>query len=498
MALGDRLHRLRHFVLHGLWHDIPTPSRLKARAIQGVRVAVLAGRGFLADRCFLRATSLAYVTLLSLVPLLALAFAVLRGLEVGNKEVLRDWIISRVVGSPEGVVDEGGERPRAQPGPAAPDGARPAADRPEDQVLKGQRELVGKLIGYVENTNVKALGTIGLLILLWTTLKLLSTIEAYFNHIWKVRRSRALLRKIADYVSVLVITPILLFAVMALTAAFQRTDFINWMRGTVVLGFATEFIFSWLRHLGTWIAFGALYIFMPNTKVRLLPALVGGVIAGSVWQVAFWGYTHFQVGVAREGAIYGTFAALPIFMVWLYVSWTIVLLGAEIACAAQNVGRYGDEQRAAGASFAAQEAVAVRLMTALSTAFYRDGASLTIEQIADRCRAPSRLVAEVLQILIAAGHCAEVVHNDGVAYQPGRALETITPADVLDSLRSHGRPLDLRGDDPEAEAARQLLDAHDQAAHAPRLRETSFRDVAIRLAAPRDDPAQPPPAQSCE
>jgi membrane protein len=460
------LRRLHDLLLHDLWREAPAPSRGRSVLLQTVRVVVLAARNFWRDHCLLHATSLAFVTLLSFVPLLAFAFSILKGFKV--EEHIKPWLIRQVTGSEEPL--EGGA-----PAPQAP------SDSAEAQAAQGQKQLIEAILSAIERTDVRALGTIGLLFLLWTTIKLLSTIEDTFNHIWDVQRSRTFSRKIADYVSVVVIAPILLLAAMSVTTAFQSTALVTALRETAIFGPVATLLLGWLPYVGTWIAFTAVYLFMPNTRVRLRAGLIGGIVAGTAWQIAFWFYTHSQILVARYGAIYATFAAIPVFMVWLYVSWTIVLFGAEMACAVQNVGRYWEEERAAGASFAVLEAIALRAMLALSTAFRRDGRALAAEEIAERCKAPARLVADVLRMLAQAGLCTEVAGEPNVtAYHPGRALEKMTPADVLAALRYHGRAVALSTGEPEAALAAELLAAHERTCAAD-LARTTFQDLARRL-----------------
>ncbi len=461
--------RLRQFFGRDLWADMPTPSRLKALLFQTIRIFVLAGRNFWLDRCMMRATSLAFVTLLSLVPLLAFAFSVLKGFDVGDR--IKPWLLHQMVGTselPEGTPQERKEEAEQEPSP-------------EEQARAGQKRLVEGILTAVDRTDVRALGTVGLLFLLWTAIKLLSTVEATFNHIWNVTRSRPLVRKITDYVSVVVIAPILLLVAMSVTTGLQSAALVRHLRETAVIGPVAALLLSWLPYVGTWVAFTAVYMFMPNTRVRLRGGLLGGVVAGTMWQLAFWAYTYFQIGLARYGAIYTTFAALPIFMVWLYLSWTVVLFGAEVAHASQNVGRYWEERRSAGASFAVLEAIGMRTMIALSVSFHTDGRALTIEEIGDRIKAPGRLIREVLQRLVTWGICTETLRDNGTtAYQPGRTLEKITPADVLAALRHYGQPLTLSSDEPQAKVATELLASHDPARDAD-LSGTNFREIAAQL-----------------
>ena len=434
--------RIREFLLVDVWREVPTPSRVKAAVLHLSRIAILAARDFLGDRCAMRATALAYVTLLSLVPLLAFAFSVLKGL--GIQERLQPVII---------------------------------------KAAAGQEEVVEQILAYVDRTNVKALGIIGVVFLVWTTIKVLGNIEKSFNEIWGVTRSRTLFRKFTDYVSVLVTSPLLLVLAMSVTGILQSDA----VKDHLLLGFASRLLVGVAPFVGTWVAFTAVYIFMPNTKVRFTSAFAGGVVGGTAWQLAFWIYTSFQVGMAKYNAIYGTFAAVPVFMIWLYLSWVIVLLGAEVSWAVQNVGRYWDERQSAGVSFAVREEIALHVMTRLAVAFFRDGTSLSVRDLSRRLRAPSRLVRDVLDTLVATGMCAQVVAGDDHAYVPGRALEHIRPADVVAALRTHGAELQLSTHGPEAALVAGILEADVTAGNATRDGAT-LRDMASRIA---DEPQGP-------
>lgn len=437
--------RLRAFLTAGLWEEREPRSRLAATALHQFRVFVLSARDFLENRCRVRATALAYTTLLSLVPLLALAFALAKGL--GAQEQIRPMIDKWLAANQEGV----GEK---------------------------LAEFIATTNDYVRNTRVGALGAIGFAFLVWATINVLGTIEASFNDIWRVRRSRTLLRKFTDYISFLVVGPLLLVAATSAGAAFRSTGVI---RSALSVSVIARMIEVALVLIPTWVAFAAAYKFMPNTRVRLVAALAGGIVAGTVWQAAFWGYTTFQVGIAKYNAIYGTFAALPVFMIWLYLSWAIVLFGAEVSWATQNLRRHWEEARAGAASFAAKEAVALRAMAALAVAFQRDGTPLSAEQIADRIQAPGAMVSEAVQALVSAGICSEVVRGDGTAFQPGRPLEKISPADVLDALRERGAPVRLGDGSAEAAAVLELL-AADAAARKAGLAAPTYREIAARLA----------------
>jgi len=440
----ERLSRLREFLASGVWNEIQVRGRVRRAGLAVVRVATLAVRSFFADRCLLHATALAYATMLSLVPLLAFAFAVAKGFGIQEqiKPAVERWLVAN-----------------------------------QQQVGEALVGFINNTLEYVRATRMSLFGAVALLLLVWTVIKVLGTIERSFNQIWGVQRSRSLVRKFTDYISVLVISPMLLLAGMSATAALKSSELARATLASLSLGTLIEFV---LVYVTTWVALMATYLFMPNTRVRLRAGLAGGVVAGTLWQLAFWLYTTVQFGVARYNAIYGTFAALPVFMIWLYLSWVIVLFGAEVAWATQNVARWWEEQRSAGVSVAAREALALRLMTVLAADFHRKGPPLTLDDLCDRLKAPSRLIAQALHPLLEAGLCAEVLTDRGNAYQPGRALETFTPADVLAAMRERGEGLRGEGEGPEVAIADELWRSAARA-QAQALGSTTFRDIALRV-----------------
>jgi len=260
------------------------------------RTVLITGWKFRADRGFLRASALTYSTLLSLVPLLALAFSVLKGLGVQKR--LEPLILKHLAA--------------------------------------GNPEVAARLIEYVERTNFASLGAVGLVALVLTAVAVIGNVELSLNDIWQVRRGRSPVRKVADYLSMLVVGPILLLASISLTTSLQSPAVIERLR---LLGPLLRLMVRLLPFVAVWLAFTALYVILPNRRVPLRSALLGGVVAGSLWQFAEWGYIEFQIGVTRYNAIYGAMAQLPLLFVWLYLSWCIVLWGAELAFVHHLPGR---------------------------------------------------------------------------------------------------------------------------------------------------------------
>ena len=311
---------------------------------------------FLKDRCLLRASALTYASLLSLVPFLALMFALLKGLGVQRR--LEPVLLEKFTG--------------------------------------GSQEVMSKILEYIDHTNVSSLGVLGMLTLLVTVVMVLKNMEQSFNWIWKVKRGRTWMRTVSDYLSVLVIAPISVLVAMSLTTWFSSQGFIARMESIWLVGDFYRFMIKLTPFVVLWIAFTVCYIFMPNTRVGIDAALLGGVVGGTLWQFAQWGYVRYQIGVAKYNAIYGALSQLPILLVWIYVSWVILLLGAEIAFAYQNLGRYTESKIVA---FNKEHSIAYRLLEVLKAVvrrFANGETPYTINTLSESLQVPRTLLAPPL------------------------------------------------------------------------------------------------------
>ena len=418
--------RARTFLEEDLWRmEAESLSRPRALLLRQARVVIAAFQGFFADRCMLRASALTYATLLSVVPLLALMFAVLKGFGVQN--ALEPLILSNL----------------------AP----------------GTEDVVTQIIHYIDNTNVARLGFVGLAALVLTVLTLLSNIEKSFTYIWGVDETRPMLRRFSDYFSVVTIGPIFVLAAISMTSSLASNDLIAHLRENSYLGPLVPLLFKSIPYVGMWITFTVLYIFMPNTRVNTSAALVGGILGGTLWQLAQWGYVHFQVGVGRYNAIYGTMAALPIFMVWLYVSWLIVLLGVEVSYAWQNLRRASSDIRGPEVNFASRELVSLTAMLVIAENFYRGEKPWDLARIAAHINLPPRLAQDILGHLTRLGFLSEVRDGKGggPAYQPGCALDTLTVHGLLQGLKVDGARYTRLRKTPERELVREIEETIDGA-----------------------------------
>src|SRR5688572_7421788 len=295
------------------------------------RLSFLTVSGFLNDRCTVRASALTFVTVLSLVPLLAFSFAAMKGL--GFYKDLSDKVIKPGI---ERMLPTDKAAPTEVATEVSPAGEAGPGSGETAPLASPLRESVDKLLALVEGTNFLALQFIGLVVVVWAVLKLLGTIEDAFNDIWGVRRARSFVRKVTDYLSIVVIAPMFLVVAVGLTSAAKTSAFGVFLENQLRLGWLIGFGLRLMPLLAGWVAFTFLYMAMPNTRTRLSSSALGGFIAGTAWQVALLLHVEFQVGVANYNVMYSTFAAVPIFLVWVQLSWVIVLFGAEVAFAHQH------------------------------------------------------------------------------------------------------------------------------------------------------------------
>lgn len=260
------------------------------------RVIVEAIQGFMKDECFYKSSALTFYTLLSIVPILALAFGIAKGF--GLEEYLEKEVTARLLEQPE-----------------------------------ISHQIIIFAYSLLAHTHGGWIAIIGLISLLWTSIQLFSNVEHSLNVIWQVKTHRSYLRQFSDYLAMLIMGPIFFiassaFSVMAIAEFNKVSEEISAFKALSPIIFSLSGFFPFIMN---WILFTCIYFFLPNTKVKLRYALTAGILAGTAYQIVEWIYIHFQIGVANYGAIYGSFAALPLFMVWVNTSWTIVLAGAEIA-----------------------------------------------------------------------------------------------------------------------------------------------------------------------
>ena len=395
--------RLRLFVGRDIWRsDLVTTSPLGAIGIYPLRVILIVVRGFWFEhQGLLRASALTYSTLLSLVPMLAIALAFLKGLGVQN--LLEPFLINL------GVI--------------------------------GSEETVRTLLGYASNVEIRTLGGLGLATLVFTTVLGVGNIERAFNEIWGIASERPMLRKIADYASVLVLGPVALLLATGINTRLHSPTFVtSWLGIRVISEAVTLFstmMATMVPYVALWLVFAFFYYFLTNTRVQAMPALIGGIVGGTLWQIAQWGYIAFQVGIANAQAIYGALAQLPVLMLWIYISWAVTLLGAEVVYACQHVTTYFPARLVQCASVYVREWLAHALYLSLVRTFIDGSGPWSAETFARHHHIPLRLLNEVLAPLQEAGLLVESAAPPD-HYVPGRDPASITPWHLQQALRHHG------------------------------------------------------------
>jgi len=321
----------------------------------------LAARRFYDDQCLVRASALAYTSLLSLVPLFAIMFAVLKGLGVQNR--LEPLLLSR---------------------------------------LSLDQATTDQIIGYIDKVNVGTLGSIGAAALLFTVISVLGTIEASFNLIWRVERQRTVWRKVTDYLGVVLVTPFMLLAGGALTSAAQVQSVLQWVTSNGYLGGIAVRLLGLAPILMNAIALGVLYAVMPNRRAAWRAIAPSALFAGAAWFLTQALYLQLQVGVANYNAIYGAMAQLPVTLAWLYVSWAIVLTGAELAA----VLELGGEAVSAREAPVDRRAVALEVLVRAARAFSGGEAAPTALGVARALYLDPTVVQETVAVLLERGWLA--------------------------------------------------------------------------------------------
>jgi membrane protein len=382
--------------------DLPSS---KSFFIKNLRILLVALREFNEDKCQLRASALTFYSLLSIVPVMAMAFGVAKGF--GFEKMLEKQLLAK---------------------------------------FSGQQEVIAWIISFansvLENTKGGLIAGVGVAVLFWTVIKVLGNIERSFNDIWGIKQARNLGRKFADYLSMMLFCPILVIISSSITV-FITTQITTIAQKIALLGFFSPIIFTGLKLLPyavIWALFTFIYIFMPNTKINFKSGILAGIIAGTIYQILQWGYIHFQVGVAKYNAIYGSFAALPLFLVWLQLSWLVVLLGAEISFAHQNVDTYEFEQDCLKISLNFKKVISLRIVQMLTKNFYEGIGPSTAAQISHNLDIPIRLVRQIIYELIESGIVTEtkLTGFKEVAFQPGRDINSFTIQYILEALENRG------------------------------------------------------------
>ncbi len=428
--MANRLKRIRQFIEKGIWSiSLKDRHPRKKFLIRQLRIFLLAIRGFTEDKVQLRASALTYYSLLSIVPIVAMAFGIAKGF--GFQERLETELATN---------------------------------------FKGQEVVLDQISRFAENylTHIKGgiIAGIGLVVLIWTVMKLLGNIERSFNDIWQIKKSRVFTRKFSDYLSLVVVAPILLLLSSSVTV-FLVEQVQNSAQKFPLLGYlgpVLTSLVSLIPYILIWLVFTLLYIILPNTKVNFKSAMIGGIIAGTMFQLLQWGYIHFQSLLSGYGAVYGGFAALPLFLIWLQTSWLIVLFGAEISFANQNVEHYAGEVESLNISNSYKRTLSLLITRQIVYNFVKGVTPMTAEELANKLDVPVRLVREIIYELLDVGIVSETMTENikENAYQPAIDTGMLSVGFVLNRLDNRGNNQMGVRSSQELKEIKQILDSFDE------------------------------------
>ena len=403
-SLQLRLNKLIKFIEVDIWKirlaDLP---KSKSTLYHNLRIAIITVKDFIDDNCPLKASALTYLSILSIVPVAAALFGIAKGfgLEIDLQKELAN-------------------------------------------ILAGQEMVVNETFKYAQNMLDSARGGviagISLGFLFYTVIRLFHNIEMAFNDIWAIKKQRSLVRKVTDYLAIVIVSPILLVVSSSMTV-YISTQLDTLVQRFEVLDHILPLIQFGLRLVPLiliCLMFSLFFVIMPFTRVKLKSALFAGIITGIAFQLLQYAYIEFQVGVSRYNAIYGSLAALPLFFIWVQLSWTIVLFGAEFAFAHQNANRYYFEDGKTKLSPSRRRMLALLVMTAIVKNFERGEQPLTDIQIADRIGVPVRFVILLISELKEAGLILETDVDDEEGYLPSIDIHKISIHYVIDKLEKQG------------------------------------------------------------
>lgn len=434
-GLLNRLHRI-------IWEEqAGSQPPWRTHGLRIIRTVLILVQDLVYGQLTLRAMSLVYTTLLSIVPLLALSFSVLKAFGVHNQiqPILLNFL--------EPLGEEG-------------------------------QEIASNIVQFIENMNVGVLGTVGLMLLLYTAVSLMQKIEHSLNYIWHIPSPRRIGERVVRYLSVLMVGPILVFSALGITATVMNHEA---MRGMMAIGVLDETVkvFSRLMPYLLVISFFTfVYMFIPNTRVRFRPALVGGMVSGIAWQTAGWVFAIFVASANNYAAVYSSFAILILFMIWLYLCWLILLFGASVAFYAQNPEYLyfrDDEPRLSDRlSSRMRERLALSIMYLVASKFLDGERMPSLLDFKHSLGAPMHVLQTVLDAL---ERQELIVQNgdDPPTYLPTRDPSLVSVTQVLKTVQIAGEerllsPYRL----PAPQPVEEVLDSMQQAV------ESSVGDITLR------------------
>ncbi len=370
-------------------------------------IIVAAVKKFNYDKCNLQASALTFYSLLSIVPVMAMAFGIAKGF--GFEKIFQKELLAKLSG--------------------------------QEEIAHRLIEFSGKLLS---ETKGGIMAVIGLIFLVWTVVKMFGRIEEAFNSIWWIKQGRPMVRKFTDYIALLLTAPLLIIFSGSVTVFITtRLNRIIAESGAVYfLQSITSFFLKLLPYGTIWLLFTFLYVFIPNKKINIKSAFAGGVIAGTIYQTAQMLYINFQVGVSHYNAIYGSFAALPLFLIWLDLSWIVLLIGAEIAFVWENIDDISLTQNWVNTDdtmgIKLKKLFCLRIVLLCVRRFAKGIQPASDSEIATELGLSMKIVRMLLSNLVDCEIISEVNHKNGIRFQPAKDIEDMSIMSVIAAFEDNG------------------------------------------------------------
>jgi len=405
-GLTEKIKSYTHLIKYQLWKvRLNKLDKNQGLIVRQIRVFSLSVKRFKEDQCLIKASALTYFLLFSIVPVIALAFAIAKGFgfqETLQQNLLRDF--------------------------------------------NQQKDVLTQVFDYanvmLNNAKGGVIAGVGVILLLWSVMKLLGNIEDSFNDIWEIKIPRSYVRKFTDYFSILLIAPIFIIISGSITVIIRsQLDSIihstEWLQPIEAIVRIVLRLFSLLLITGL---FTFLFVVLPNTKVQVKPAFYAAIVAAILFELLEFTYINFQIGVARYNAIYGSFAALPLFLIWVQYSWYVVLFGAELAYAYQHIDQFELKSEILNVSHRYKKMVAILTASRVVKNFIEGKKAMSLDEIAHDLDLPVRLIKPIVEDFVETGIFNPVRFDkeEIIRYQPGKSEQQLSVCYVIDAIEQKG------------------------------------------------------------
>lgn len=391
----DKVKNLWHFVSVKMWKiRLDKVNKRQGVLLRQLRILFLSIQGFYEDKCFTKATALTFYTIFSIVPVLALVFAISKGF--GFEKNLQEQLL---INYPEYT-----------------------------QLLNKAFVYAGSML---QNTQSGLIAGFGIVLLLWSVIKLLDSVEEIFNEIWEIKKGRTLLRKLTDYITVMIISPVLMILAGGIILSIE-----NHIGNIHLLSVLNIILIKLFAYCLIMAVFTCLYLVMPNTKVNLKSGAIAGLIASIMFQILEWAYIKFQIGANSLNVIYGGFAALPLFLILIQYSWYVVLFGAEIAFANEHVDQYELKNEINKLSSRYKKIISLMIANVVSKRFYNGEKPLSDIEISEQLDIPYRLARMIINDFTETGIFNEIKSENSkeIRYQPGVTESKFTVNYIIETI----------------------------------------------------------------